>query len=126
VLRSLEDLERYRVSATDGDVGSVVNSLLDDERWTVRYLVVEAGGVLGRPPVLISPIFFCQIDRATHCFSLALTVEKVKNGPGLDTDKPVSRQHERDYYSYYGYPYNWGLLVTVGAGCFGRLAGCRQ
>jgi hypothetical protein len=43
MLRSLKDLERYVVSATDGDIGSVVNFLLDDERWVVRYLVVETG-----------------------------------------------------------------------------------
>ena len=30
MLRSLKDLERYNVSATDGDIGSVVNFLLDD------------------------------------------------------------------------------------------------
>jgi hypothetical protein len=116
MLRSLKDLERYRVSATDGDVGSVVDFLLDDDRWTVRYLVVKAGGVLDRPRVLISPIFFRQIDWSTHCFNLALTVDKVKNSPGMDTDKPVSRQHERDYYGYYGYPYYWGFMSPWGMG----------
>jgi hypothetical protein len=32
MLRSLKDLEHYMVSATDGDIGRVVNFLLDDER----------------------------------------------------------------------------------------------
>jgi hypothetical protein len=44
MLRSLKDLEQYAVSATDGDIGHVANFLLDDERWIVRYLVVETGG----------------------------------------------------------------------------------
>jgi hypothetical protein len=114
MLRSLRDLERYRVNASDGDVGRVVNFLLDDERWIVRYLVVETGGVLGRPRVLISPISFRQVEWSTHCFSLALTMDKVKHSPSLDTDKPVSRQHERDYYGYYGYPYYWGYLAPWG------------
>jgi hypothetical protein len=114
MLRSLKALERYRVNATDGDVGSVVNFLLDDERWIVRYLVVETGGVLGRPRVLISPISFRQVEWSTHSFSLALTIDKVKNSPSLDADKPVSRQHERDYYGYYGYPYYWGYLAPWG------------
>lgn len=114
MLRSLKDLERYRVNATDGDVGSVVNFLLDDERWVVRYLVVETGGVIGRPQVLISPISFRQVEWSTHRFTLALTMDKVKNSPNLDVDKPVSRQHERDYYGYYGYPYYWGYLAPWG------------
>ena len=46
MLRSLKKLEHYTVTATDGDIGSVANFLLDDERWTVRYLVVETGGLL--------------------------------------------------------------------------------
>jgi hypothetical protein len=36
MLRSLKDLERYNVTATDGDIGTVANFLLDDERWTIR------------------------------------------------------------------------------------------
>src|SRR3989339_1019822 len=104
MLRSLKDLERYTVRATDGDIGSVVNFLLDDERWIVRYLVVQAGGSLflnGRM-VLISPISFRQADWSTQYFHLALTMDKVKNSPSIDVDEPVSRQHERIYYRYYG------------------------
>lgn len=31
MLRSLKDLERYTVSATDGGIGNVVDFFLDDE-----------------------------------------------------------------------------------------------
>ena len=41
MLRSLKELEHYAVSATDGDIGHVADFLLDDERWIVRYLVVD-------------------------------------------------------------------------------------
>lgn len=103
MLRSLKDLDRYSVCANDGEIGSVVNFLLDDERWTVRYLVVQAGGPLflnGRM-VLISPISFRQAGWSTLRFQLALTMDQVKNSPPIDVDKPVSRQHERDYHRYY-------------------------
>ena len=43
MLRSLKELEHYAVSATDGDVGTVVNFLFDDEHWAVRHLVVDPG-----------------------------------------------------------------------------------
>ena len=121
MLRSLKDLERYTVSATDGDIGSVVDFLLDDERWIVRYLVVETGGFLGGHRVLISPISFRNADWATRSFHLALTLDKVKNSPSVDTDKPVSRQHERDYYGYYGYPFYWGYSASWGMGAYPSL-----
>ena len=81
MLRSLNDLEQYTVSATDGDIGSVVNFLLDDKRWTVRYLVVKAGGHFTGRQVLISPISFREADWTTQRFHLALTQDKIKNSP---------------------------------------------
>jgi hypothetical protein len=108
MFRSLKNLERYVVSATDGDVGTVVNFLLDDERWVVRYLVVETGTFFDERRILISPISFRRAEWSTHRFEMALTIDQVKNSPSIDTDKPVSRQHERDYHAYYGYPYYWG------------------
>jgi hypothetical protein len=43
-------------------------------------------------------------------------MDKVKNSPSVDTDKPVSRQHERDYYGYFGYPCYWGSSGMWGMG----------
>jgi hypothetical protein len=109
MLRSLKDIEGYVVSASDGELGKVADFLLDDERWVIRYLVVQTAGSFfkdGRQ-VLISPIFFRQAEWATRQFHLALTTEKVKNSPSIDVHEPVSRQHELDYYRYYGYPNYW-------------------
>ena len=115
MLRSLKELEQYKVTATDGNVGSVIDFLLDDECWTVRHLVVETGSFFIERQVLISPISFRAVDWLAARFHLALTMDKVKNSPSADTDKPVSRQHERDYYGYYGYPYYWGNPGLWGA-----------
>jgi hypothetical protein len=118
MLRSLKDLEHYTVSATDGDIGSVVNFLLDDERWAVRYIVISTSGVFDRRQVLVSPISFREIEWAPRRFHLALTRAKVKDSPNVDTDKPVSRQHERDYYHYYGYTPYWGCSGLWGMGSY--------
>ena len=48
MLRSLRDLENDSVSAADGDIGKVVNFLLDDRRWVVRYLVVDMNAPVNR------------------------------------------------------------------------------
>jgi hypothetical protein len=103
MLRSLKALDLYKVSASDGELGSIENFLFDDELWAIRYLVVAAGGILGGRRVLISPIAFRQADWSTYRFHLALTLDKIKNSPSVDTDKPVSRQHEREYVRYYGF-----------------------
>lgn len=118
MLRSLKDLEGYTVSATDGDIGSAVDFFLDDERHTVRYLVVDTGGVFSGRRVLISPVSFGEADWSTHRFNVAMTVDKVKNSPDVDLDKPVSRQMEEDYSRYYGYPYYWGYSGVWGMGAY--------
>ena len=96
MLRSLKDLEGYTVSATDGDLGSVVNFLFDDERWIVRYLVVETGKFFEGRHVLISPISFRQVDGSTRQFHVALTKDKVKNSPGVETPADPSEKPSKD------------------------------
>lgn len=121
MLRSLKDLEQYTLYATDGEIGTVVNFLLDDESWTVRYLVAEANVTSGGRDVLITPIAFREVEWETRCFRLALTRDMVRNSPGIDTNQPVSRQHELDYYRYFGYPHYWGGSGIWGSGTYPAL-----
>jgi uncharacterized protein YrrD len=44
-----------QVLASDGEIGKVKEIYFDDDRWVVRYLVVDTGGWLTRRHVLISP-----------------------------------------------------------------------
>lgn len=108
MLRSLKALEDYRVSATDGKIGKVIDFYFDDEQWKVRYLVVDTSG-FWEPSheVLISPNAFTRADWQTERIALNLTQEKVKNSPPVDLAKPVSRQYEEEYFKYYNWPNYW-------------------
>jgi len=110
MLRSLKDLEEYKVSAVDGDIGRVTDFLFDDQHWTIRYLVTDASGSWERPiQVLISPISFLQVDWATRLFHLGLTKDKIRSSPSVVLSKPISRQYERACSQYYGWPFYWGF-----------------
>jgi hypothetical protein len=123
MLRSLKDLQHYTVMASDGELGKTANFLFDDERWAIRYLVVEPGLFHEGRPVLVSPIFFGTAEWETRTFRLGMTKERLRSSPSIDTDKPVSRQHERDYFRYYGYPYYWGYAGVWGVGNYPGLLG---
>ena len=114
MLFNLKDLQGDAIRATDGDIGTVKDCYFDDERWTVRYLVVETGSWLDSRKVLISPISLGLPSRADKVIPASITTEQVRLSPAIDTDRPVSRQHESDYLAYYGYPAYWG-----GAGLWG-------
>jgi hypothetical protein len=117
MLRSISDLEDYAIQATDGVIGQVKDFYFDDREWVIRYLVVEAGTWLSSRKILISPISIGTTDWANHVLPVSLTKEQVRNSPDIDTDKPVSRQHEMAYLGYYGYPSYWG-----GTGLWGTSA----
>jgi hypothetical protein len=45
-------------------------------------------------------------------------MEQVRKSPGIDTDKPVSRQYEMEYLGYYGYPHYWGGVGLWAGGVY--------
>jgi len=96
------------IHCTDGELGTVEEFYFDDETWGIRYLIVKTGGWLTGREALISPISIIGVDWAAKRLDVALTREQVKNSPDIDTHSPVSRQHEVDLSSYYGYNYYWG------------------
>lgn len=118
MLRSLHDLDGYAIHATDGLIGHMKDFFFDDDTWVVRYLVVEAGSWLSSRKVLISPVAIGHPDRTDKVLPVSITREQVRSSPDVDIDKPVSRQHEMEYFGYYGYyPYYWG-----GTGLWGGAA----
>lgn len=108
MLTNLQDLQGYAIRATDGDIGTVRDFYFDDERWTVRYLVVESGTWLASRKVLITPFSLAAPNREDKVLPASITQAQVRGSPDIDTDQPVSRQHEADYLGYYGYPVYWG------------------
>lgn len=89
MLHQTEDLQDFAIVATDGAIGDAKGFYFDDEAWAIRYFVVDAGSWLSSRMVMISPI---------------------------DSDMPVTRQHETDHLDYYSYPYYRGGMGLWGSG----------
>lgn len=104
--KAIEDLRGDAIVARDGAVGSVDDVYFDDERWTVRYLVVDTGTWLVGRKVLISPACVMPI-REAKALRVALTREQIEQSPGVDLDPPISRSLEAAHARYFGYPYYW-------------------
>lgn len=107
MLRSIKSMFGYIILAKDGDIGKVHDFFFDDEKWTIRYLVVDTRYWLPGRKVLISPVALGQPDWDSMRFPVHLTKEQVENSPDIDTDKPFSRQQQIDLHTYYGWPYYW-------------------
>lgn len=117
MLRSVKSLEGNTLGATDGTIGRVKDFYFDDEAWVIRYVVVDTGAWLGGRKVLVSPYLIREPGTVLGTLPIAVTREQIRNSPGIDTDKPISRQYEKSYLGYYDYPYYWG-----GSGFWGDFA----
>jgi sporulation protein YlmC with PRC-barrel domain len=75
MLRSVSDLRRLTIAATDGNLGQVDDVYFDDRSWAVRYLAVDAGNWLPGRRVLVSPVSVRNVDPTT--LHIALSTEQI-------------------------------------------------
>ena len=117
----IRSLKGMAIDASDGAIGRLRDVYFDDQRWAVRYLVVDTGGHagwLGGRQVLISPVSVEAVDWQERAVRLRLSRKQVQGSPDVDTDKPVSRQYENDFLRYYGYPDYWGGPLLGGTAAY--------
>jgi uncharacterized protein YrrD len=125
--RNIKSIIGFSMGATDGEIGTVKEIYFDDLSWTVRYLIVETGNWLNGRKVLISPQALLTPDWENKIFPINLTKEKIKNSPNIDTDQPVSRQHEIEMYGYYPWTTYWGGgMWSGGMGVSGMMTQARE
>ncbi len=120
MLRSINSLVGFTIGATDGEIGKVEEFYFDDSTWTVRYMIVKTGGWLTGRKVLISPEAISEPRWDEKILSVNLTKKQVEDSPDIDTDKPISRKHEEELFSYYPWQnYYDGGFYGEGIGMLG-------
>jgi len=107
MLRSIKQLYGEKLGASDGEIGRVKDFYFDDEKWAIRYVVVDTGAWLPGRQVLLSPHAFGSLHQVGKDLLVNLTRKQIEGSPSIDSHKPVSRQYEEEYYRYYGWPYYW-------------------
>jgi uncharacterized protein YrrD len=115
MLSTVKTLKGYKLESLDGEIGKVKEFYFDDQFWTIRYMVADSGNWLSGRRVLISPYALREVNKKEHNIVIGLTKKQIEESPSLDSDKPVSRQFEEDYYGYYGWPMYW-----IGPNMWGR------
>jgi len=107
MLHNLKQICGHKLAASDGPIGHVKDFYFDDKTWAIRYLVADTGNWLSGRQVLLAPHSFGHLDHDGKILKINLTRRQIENSPSIDTDRPVSRQYEQNYYNYYGYPTYW-------------------
>jgi hypothetical protein len=81
MLHKAKDLHGDALHAEDGEVGPVDDLYFDDERWDVRYLLVDARGSIPGRKVLVSPIAIEREQPFEGNIRVDLTREQISRCP---------------------------------------------
>ena len=111
-LRSTNDVMRYYVHASDGDLGHVQGFLVDERFWAIRYLIVNTSNWWLGHKVLIAPQWIDQIDWAECTVAIDLTRETIKHSPPYDSTKSLEREQEAGIHAHYGRTGYWPREAT--------------
>jgi len=116
-------MRRLSISATDGFIGHVriITSMM-------KHGSFVSGGrdrsVAFRPKSADSLMAINQPNGPNESFP-SRSLRASKDSPNIDTDKPVSRQHEALHLEYYRYPY-YGVAPGVGPAAYQTLCSPRR
>src|SRR5690554_3928901 len=113
---SLKKLKNFTLQAKDGDKGKVKNFLFDDETWIIRYIEADLGNFFIEKRVLIPRQQLGTPLWDEKHFPVNLTVQQIKDSPGIETDLPVSRKYESQLLQHYQIQPYWPEAVAGYAG----------
>jgi hypothetical protein len=98
-LRSIEAVTGYHVHASDGEIGHVEDFLVEDEDWSIRYLVVATKNWWPGKKVLISPRSATEIDWSDKIVKLNLDRQRVRESPEYKASTTADRTFEPHFSS---------------------------
>ena len=80
-LRSSRQVTGYNLHTTDGEIGHIIDFILDDETWQVLYLVVDTHRWFGGRKVLIGVHHITAVQWDNSKVFVDITAEAVKSSP---------------------------------------------
>jgi hypothetical protein len=92
----------YYIQACDGDIGHVEDFLVDDDVWTIRYMVVDTRNWWPGKKVLVSPWWITEVIWSTLRVRVNMDRETIKNSLPFDPTTRVDRAYEERLHDYYG------------------------
>jgi len=103
-LRTTEVVDDYKVinEKDKTKLGKVKDFIVDDEDWTIRYLVIDTNGIYAGGDVLISTYHvsgFCCDEKE---ILIDLNKDQLELCPKYDPHEAVNRDYVLEYYDYEG------------------------
>jgi hypothetical protein len=93
-LHSITEALGFALNATDGSVGHVEDFIVDDDTWTLPYLVVDSRNWLSGRKVLVPTERVGQIDWVDRRVDVLLPSWEIEESPEFDPTAPVYERRD--------------------------------
>jgi hypothetical protein len=100
-LRSSDDVTGYYIEATDGSIGHVDDFVIDDERWQIRYLIVDTRNWWPGKHVIAPTHWVQRISWERETIFVDVTRERIKAAPEYTRGQPIGADYERQLEEHY-------------------------
>lgn len=102
-LRSTEEVRGYGFEGADGDLGHIDDFVVDDEDWSVRYLVIDTRNWWpGGKKVLLPTALVHEISWDAQKVTSNVSRETVKSAPEYEESLPIPVAFQRLLAQHYG------------------------
>lgn len=107
-------LKNYNIDATDGEMGKIEDLYFDDEKWALRYAVVDSRKWLPSKRVLLSPTAFINMNDQKERVEVEYDKDTIRNSPSVPEDVSITKDLETSLAGYYGWNQYWAGSMLWG------------
>ncbi len=106
-LRSTDSVQGHAIQALDGEIGHVEDFIIDDETWTIRYLIVDTRNWWLGKKVLLSPRWIERTSWSESKVLVNLSREAIKHSPEYKEESLLTRDYETALHRHYQHEGYW-------------------
>ena len=100
-LRSSKMVSRYHVMAVDGEIGQIEDGIVDDQTWTIKYLVSTMRHWWSARKVLLPTKWILWVSAAESNVYVSLKRHGIATAPAFDPEQPLTQDLETALYNHY-------------------------
>ena len=100
-LRSTLSVSGHHIQALDGEIGHVVDFIIDDATWAIRYLIIDTHNWWPGKKVLVAPEWIERVSWDERKVFINLNRETIKQSPEYTEESLVTRDYEIALHGHY-------------------------
>jgi hypothetical protein len=102
MLRSARSLRGRHLMARDGEIGHVDDTIIDDDSWTLPYVLIDTSNWIGGRHVLVPTATVRELNVMDRELAVDLTTDRIRSAPQYDAERELATALERQIREHYG------------------------